>query len=58
MKLEFEKIFQYNLVLTVSFFSATTQVVMQPITSSVYEFLDEMAQMHYLELNHSVKRYN
>lgn len=35
-----------------------SQIVMQPITSSVYEFLDEMAQMQYIELNSSVKPYS
>ena len=34
------------------------QVVLQPITSSVYEFLDEMAQMKYIELNSAVKPYS
>ncbi len=34
-----------------------SQVVLQPITSSVYEFLDEMAQMKYIELNSAVKPY-
>jgi len=33
------------------------QVVLEPIASSVYEFLDEMAQMKYIELNSSVKPY-
>ncbi len=35
-----------------------SQIVMQPITSSVYEFLDEMAQMKYIEINSSVKPYS
>lgn len=39
------------------FVSLQAQVVLQPITSSVYEFLDEMAQMKYIELNSSVKPY-
>lgn len=34
------------------------QVVLQPITSSVYEFLDEMSQMKYIELNSAVKPYS
>ena len=34
------------------------QVVLQPITSSVYEFLDEMAQMKNIELNSAVKPYS
>jgi len=44
--------------LTVFVFSTIkSQVVLQPITSSVYEFLDEMAQMKYIEINSSVKPY-
>lgn len=34
------------------------QVVLQPITSSVYDFLDEMAQMKIIELNSAVKPYS
>lgn len=37
--------------------SLNAQVVLEPITSSVYEFLDEMAQMKYIELNSAVKPY-
>jgi hypothetical protein len=37
--------------------SIQSQVVLQPITSSIYEFLDEMAQMKYIEINSSVKPY-
>lgn len=37
--------------------SLYAQVVLEPITSSVYEFLDEMAQMKYIELNSAVKPY-
>ncbi|MCO6499539.1 MAG: hypothetical protein J5I47_04060 [Vicingus serpentipes] len=47
-------------IILVSLFLCTTlrsQVVLEPITSSVYEFLDEMAQMKYIELNSSVKPY-
>lgn len=39
------------------FLSVKSQVVLQPITSSVYDFLDEMAQMKYIELNSAVKPY-
>jgi len=39
------------------FFSLKSQVVLQPITSSVYEFLDEMAQLKTIELNSAVKPY-
>ncbi|MDB4534746.1 hypothetical protein N9242_07730 [Vicingaceae bacterium] len=46
------------LIVFVSFTRVQSQVVMQPITSSVYEFLDEMAQMKYIELNSSVKPYS
>jgi hypothetical protein len=42
----------------VGFNTIKAQVVMQPISSSVYEFLDEMAQMKYIELNSSVKPYS
>lgn len=35
-----------------------SQVVLQPITSSVYEFLDEMAQEKKIELNSAVKPYS
>jgi len=35
-----------------------SQIVLEPITSSVYEFLDEMAQMKYIELNSAVKPYS
>ncbi|MBI2280370.1 MAG: hypothetical protein HYU68_06735 [Bacteroidetes bacterium] len=35
-----------------------SQVILQPNTSSVYEFLDEMAQMKYIELNSAVKPYS
>jgi len=35
-----------------------SQIVMQPLTSSVYEFLDEMAQMKYIELNSAIKPYS
>lgn len=35
-----------------------SQVVLQPITSSVYEFLDEMAQEKIIELNSVVKPYS
>ena len=45
-------------VALVTFISIRSQIVMQPITSSVYEFLDEMAQMKYIELNSSVKPYS
>ena len=45
-------------VALVTFISIRSQIVMQPITSSVYEFLDEMSQMKYIELNSSVKPYS
>lgn len=35
-----------------------SQVVLQPLTSSVYEFLDEMAQEKFIEINSSVKPYS
>lgn len=37
---------------------AQAQVVLQPLTSSVYEFLDEMAQMKYVEINSAIKPYS
>lgn len=48
-----------TLILLSSIFitSLYAQVVLEPITSSVYEFLDEMAQMKYIELNSAVKPY-
>jgi hypothetical protein len=48
------------ILICISVFTFTTsqaQVVLQPITSSVYEFLDEMAQMKYIEINSAVKPY-
>jgi len=52
-----KKIFSLFIVV-LAYTSFNAQVVMQPITSSVYEFLDEMAQMKYIELNSSVKPYS
>ena len=39
------------------FTSLHAQVVLQPVTSSVYDFLDEMAQMKFITLNSAVKPY-
>jgi len=46
------------LVVIALFTRVHSQIVMQPITSSVYEFLDEMAQMKYVEINSSIKPYS
>jgi hypothetical protein len=46
------------IVIIFVFTSTYSQVVLQPITSSVYEFLDEMSQMKYIELNSAVKPYS
>ncbi len=46
------------LITTLICIEGNSQVVMQPITSSVYEFLDEMAQMKNIELNSAVKPYS
>ena len=51
---------QKTVLILLAFFSLTvlqSQVVLEPITSSVYEFIDEMAQMKQIELNTSVKPY-
>lgn len=49
----------FLIVLSIFIFTfIQAQVVLQPITSSVYEFLDEMAQMKYIELNSAVKPYS
>ena len=48
------------ILMCISVFTFTiiqSQVVLQPITSSVYDFLDEMAQMKYVEINSAVKPY-
>lgn len=46
------------IIAILAYTSIHSQVVMQPITSSVYEFLDEMAQMKYIELNSAIKPYS
>ena len=53
----YKRIFLLFLTVFVST-SIHSQVVLQPIASSVYEFLDEMAQMQYIELNSAVKPYS
>lgn len=40
------------------FYVLKAQVVLQPITSSVYDFLDEMANDKHIELNSAVKPYS
>ena len=47
-------------LLIILFFSTfvQAQIILQPTTSSVYEFLDEMAQMKNIELNSAVKPYS
>tara|TARA_Y100000589_G_scaffold332344_1_gene392099 strand:- start:70693 stop:72306 length:1614 start_codon:yes stop_codon:yes gene_type:complete len=49
----------YLLILFIAFsFISQAQVVFQDIHSSVYEFLDEMANLGYIELNTAVKPYS
>jgi len=48
----------FALLCIFTFNFAKSQVVLQPITSSVYEFLDEMAQEKFIEINSSVKPYS
>lgn len=52
-----KRIIIFILILFISTF-VQSQVVLQPINSSVYEFLDEMAQLKYIELNSAVKPYS
>ncbi len=52
-----KKVFSVLILLTIVL-SLKSQVVLQPITSSVYGFLDEMAQMKYIELNSAIKPYS
>lgn len=48
----------YFLIVFLFPYTIRAQVVLQPITSSVYEFLDEMAQQKIIELNSAVKPYS
>lgn len=50
--------FLFCFLLLLSWATLKSQVVLQPITSSVYEFLDEMAQEKIIELNSAIKPYS